>query len=362
MALKTGYKVKGKEIILDNYSAYGDDSVKDSYTSILSNYYKVNNNEIQASYYVQNRGQIAAELPGDNYYKTPSGITVPKFALYGTNTVGGYFDGNESKYWKKFNGYSNEVDARSISVSFDGAHLTAMENGTVTNLRTYELDDHTPLDLDVIKVWCYMVGAGGGGSSYKDITGPKGGGGGGGASAIVCLRLYKGDTIVVSIPGRASADSSGYSITLSYGNPTKTFSSRGGGAGDQMSGGEGGQVDRDYQLDDYIVYYDVRKGGDGGYTEDGKSVYTFTYAADYLQIWDPVENKGGAQSSLSGGGVLAGGGASGFPGGKGGYGSSGGHMDYNAPGPGGGGGSVYEIDGTTYGGTGGPGAFWILCA
>lgn len=365
MALKTGYKVNGKEIILEDFGAYGDDSVKNAYNVELKDYYKVNGETIKASYYVGGKGQILAELPGDNYYKTPSGITIPKFALYGTNTVGGYFDGHESNHWKKFNGYTNKQNSRDITISFDGTNLTATEDGNVTNLRTYELDDHTPLDLDIIKVWFYAVGSGGGGSSHQVLNGPQAGGGGGGASAIICFRLYKNDSVYVSIPGSAPKDVYGISTIIRYANSTKSFVVRGGANGPGSGGGAGGKVD-EYEFDDHIIFYESRDGGTGGeFNKKGADVLTLSRVADYLQIWEIIKNPGGETLDLTtdlAALYAAGGGASGFPGGHGGYGSSGGHMEYVFPGPGGGGSGIYTVDGKTLGGTGGPGAFWILYA
>lgn len=374
MALKTGYKVNGKEIILDDYSNYSSDetlkaAVQTGCCVTLSNYYKVRNEEIRASAlsnsdtYISNKGQTPADLPGEDYYKAPSGAQ--KFALYGTNIAGGWINGAESVFWKKFEGYADTTRGdRSISIKFDGAHLTATENGVVNELRTYVLDDGTPLDLDTIKVWCYMVGAGGG--QYPSNT-P--GGGGGGASAVFSLRIPKGETIQVKIPNRTPTGYSGGSTTLSSSNNLfPKFEVEGGLHGESNTGGRGGLA-TSYTTNEYITWFQSKAGGYGGYNTIGATSVVFrtdTLYTDYFPLYKMVDNKGGYKKGttpVTGYTVVSfsGGGASGFPDGTGGYIEEhdlSGRIIEHEPGPGGGACSSY--DGHII--TGGPGAFWILVA
>ena len=374
MALKTGYKVNEKEIILDDYSNYSSDktlreAVRTECCVTLSNYYKVRNEEIRASVlsnsdtYISNKGQIPAELPGDNYYKAPSGAQ--RFALYGTNTVGGWINGHASNKWKKFEGSADTTRPdRLISIKFDDARLTATENGVVNELRTYVLDDGTPLDLDTIKVWCYMVGAGGG--QYLSDT-P--GGGGGGASAVFSLKIPRGETIQVKIPSCSSTGYSGGSTILSsLNNLFPKFEVKGGLHGESNTGGEGG-VATSYTTNEYITWFQSKAGGGGGYNTTSAASVVFrtdTLYTDYFPLYKMVDNKGGYGKGtipLAGYTVVSfsGGGASGFPDGTGGYIEErdlSGRIIEHKPGPGGGACSSY--DGHII--TGGPGAFWILVA
>lgn len=368
MALKTGYKVNGKEIILDDYNNFEPptgislDQIKAECNGTL-NEYKVKGQEINASKYVEGKGQIPAELPGDNYYKAPSGAQ--RFALYGTNTVGGWINGHESNKWKKFEGSADTMRPdRLISIKFDGAHLKATENGVTSTIQSYVLDDGTSLELDTIKVWCYMVGAGG--SFYPSET-P--GGGGGGASAVFSLRIPKGETIQVKIPTRTPTGYSGGPTTLSSLNKLfPTFEVKGGLHGESNTGGEGG-VATSYTTNEYITWFQSKAGGYGGYNTIGASRVVFrtdTLYTDYFPLYKMVDNKGGYGKGtipVTGYTVVSfsGGGASGFPGGTGGYieerDLSGAIIEHK-PGPGGGACSSYE--GRII--TGGPGAFWILVA
>lgn len=369
MALKTGYKVNGKEIILEDYSKYSSDetlreAVRTECCITLSNYYKVRNEEIRASKYVEGKGQIPAELPGDNYYKIPSGIEAPKFALYGTNTAGGWINEAESPHWVKYTGNTDSNYTRVITISFDGSNLTATEDGNVTRLRGYVLDDGTSLDLDAIKVWCYMVGAGG--AQYASNT-P--GGGGGGASAVLSLRIPRGETIQVKIPTRTPIGYSGGSTTLSsLNNLFPKFEVKGGLHGESNTGGEGG-VATSYTTNEYITWFQSKAGGYGGYNTIGASRVVFrtdTLYTDYFPLYKMVDNKGGYGKGtipVTGYTVVSfsGGGASGFPGGIGGYIEEhdlSGRIIEHIPGPGGGACSSYEGHVIT----GGPGAFWILYA
>lgn len=375
MALKTGYKVKGKEIILDDYSEYTSDdelrkTVQNRSCKTLDNYYKgqykINyadgeteeTDKIKASYFVEDKGQIPAELPGDNYYKAPSGAQ--KFALYGTNTVGGWINGKKSTYWAEFGGNTdNFSDFRTLYITFDGTKLKVTENDEETILRTYKLDDETPLTLDTIKVWCYMVGAGGGG--IKENSGF--GGGGGGGAAVISVKLNKGDKLKVNIPPKTNRDAKGGDTEL-WQNDTLLLYAKGGEYSVKpLSGGEGG-TSGGYPGEGQTMW--TRDGGKGGNcarggSYDGSNVKTIAQLADYYGLWENTTNSGGTGFTI-GDAIYSGGGASGFPGGRGGYitlsPSGSGKYVHSSPGPGGGG-CLYSflIENS---GTGGPGAFWIL--
>lgn len=377
MALKTGYKVNGKEIILDNYSKYTSDKdlrvvVQTQCNKTLENWYKghykieyadgetVETNEISASHYVEGTGQVLAELPGDNCYKTPSGIEAPKFALYGTNTAGGWINEAESPHWVKYTGNTDSNYTRVITISFDGSNLTATEDGNVTHLRGYVLDDGTPLALDVIKFWCYVVGAGGGGSTY-DGTNHIASGGGGGGAGVLCFKLFKGHSITVHIPPATNGGSSGTSTLIYYDKDLK-FIGYPGANGDKDTGGKGGDSYTP-EIDDKLISCVTRSGGSGnGYT--GSSVSTIDIKADYFPIYEKKSNKGGQgyHEPTTTTGLYrnkGGGGASGFPNGIGGY-IIGLEEGYISPGSGGGGAGYSSYFPNCA--KGGPGAFWILVA
>ena len=381
MALKTGYKVNNKEIILDDYSKYGDSSIIDTCTETLDGYYKVNNNNIKASYYIDGKGQIAAELPGDNYYKAPNGAQ--KFALYGTNTVGGWIHEKESVYWEKFEGNGVGEEDKIINIMFDGQKLGIAEtagggsiyyipNDDSHIIRKYVDDDGKFVYPPYIKIWVYAVAAGGGGGTgYPQI-----GGGGGGASGTACIRMSVNDVITAIIPKRSGKGETGGDLSLTLNKPSGSINllTLGGGkAGGNLSSGDGGDSTKgtiSYNLIDVFTIKggkggEVGKGEDESYDGQGRSFYPNT-KADYYILYKSLTVAGGTGKSTHTTSMafnMGGGGASAFPGGKGGSGTFVGKWDeetYNVPGPGGGGGGAYGSD-NNYGYSG-AGAFWILYA
>lgn len=382
MALKTGYKVNNKEIILDDYSKYGDSSIINTCTKTLDNYYKINGKDIKASYYVEGKGQIPAELPGDSYYKAPSGAQ--RFALYGTNTVGGWINGHESSYWAKFGGNDVGGGDKYINIMFDGQKLgiavTAgdgspyyIPNDDEHIIRKYVDDGGNYMYPPYVKIWVYAVAAGGGGGTgYPQI-----GGGGGGASGIACIRMSEGNILTVIIPSRSKKGEAGGKLSLILKKSSIYYSllTLGGGeAGGYLSSGDGGSATSG-SLSANLVYVLTEKGGKGGEVgkwEDesnageSKSFYPNNIETDYYALYTSLKLHGGAGKSTHTTSMalnMGGGGAAAFPGGEGGRGTFVGNWDeetYNAPGPGGGGGGAYGAD-NNYGYSG-AGALWILYA
>lgn len=381
MALKTGYKVNNTEIILDDYNKFGPptgislDQIKARCNGTL-NEYKAGGQGINASRYVEGKGQIPAELPGDNYYKAPG--EVQKFALYGTNTVGGWIDGVESNKWEKFEGNTTQT----ITIKFDGEKLGIALSGDDVSwyipdddkyiIRRYVLDDGTSLNLSSIKIWVYAVGSGGSGSQGAGTIPACGGFGGG--SYISCLRLNAGDVCHVRIGQKTPNPSNlygqkGEDTTLTIndkdGNYMSKLTAQGGGAGNYMTPSPG---DANYEdKGSRIISFKSYKGGETRYMKistEGEIM------SDYFPIWSGEENIGGhssgdtpPSSNCTYRGM--GGTASGFPYGWGGYIYEDilhGDIIYANPGYGGGGSSPYTLNYITYGGTGGPGALWILYA
>ena len=388
MALKTGYKVKGKEIILDDYNNFGPPTgisianIKAICNGTL-NEYNVGGQEINASKYVEGKGQILAELPGDNYYKAPSGVQ--KFALYGTNTVGGWIDGVESNKWQKFEGNGVGEENKIINIMFDGQKLGRAEQDSAgvsyymvgDPIREYEYSS------DEIKLWCIMVSAGGGGGSDRVLDSSSNyaaysSGGGSGGSAVVCISLKSNEILSVIIPQKSQSSSDGETLTLSIIRGTSVASKTdkilqisGGKAGRgsryPVSGGDGGSIT---YIDDKVIGVNVvegTKGVKGGVSKDDKSddikgsnssTELFNkYNADYIMLYPSLTINGGNPDFSSGGHYVGGGGASCFPEGKGGYYHT--ELGYVSPGPGGGGGGVGSYIQAGYGGAG---AFWLLYA
>lgn len=380
MALKTGYKVENKEITLDNYSRYGDSSVVDTCTKTLDGYYKANGNNIKASYYVEGKGQIAAELPGDSYYKAPSGAQ--RFALYGTNTVGGWINGHESSYWAKFEGNGVEGEDKIINIMFDGQKLGLAEilgegsyyipNDDNHIIRKYVDDEGNYVYPSYIKIWIYAVAAGGGGGTGS----PQIGGGGGGASGIACIRIGAGEVIIVIIPNRSKKGEAGGDLYLTLKKSSfyyRLLTLGGGKAGGYLSNGDGGSGTSG-SLSANLIYVTTEKGGKGGevgewedesYAGESKSFYP-NIKTDYYTLYTSLNIPGGGGKSTHTTSMafnMGGGGASAFPKGTGGNGTFVGKWDeetYNSPGPGGGGGGAYGTN-NNYGYSG-AGALWLLYA
>lgn len=382
MALKTGYKINGKEIILDDYAKYGNTSVTDSCTKTLDGCYNVNGKNIKASYYVEEKGQIAAELPGDNYYKAPSGAQ--KFALYGTNTVGGWVDGAKSGFLQEYTGKTGTTaESVVVNIGFDGSRLGELQLDSVGSnyymladkiMRTYE---YSP--IETIKVWCMAVASGGGGgevyTSSTDSSKSKryGSGGGGGATALLCIHLKPYDRLAISIPPAALPGRDGQDLTISLYKGSWSAAATGtrlltggGGKGGEVSTVElksktpGGafNITKDTQLK-YSISRTGSSGGAGSenvFLAEGDPASTLQTLTDYESMYKSSTNLGGIGKHPTTGFHQGGGGASAFPEGRGGT-----PLFTNGtiyPGPGGGGGAVVYGDLTYSGG----GAFWILYA
>lgn len=390
MALKTGYKVNGKEIILDDYEKYTEDetlkaAVQEKCCETLQGWYKVGGELIKASSYKKSdnyswsKGQLPAEIPRGTYYKSkvPSGFEIPYFALYGTNTAGGWIDNiatpKQSPHWEEYYGSTVPTDIRkTIIISFkqddNGTYLTATEDGVVKKLRTYVLDDGTPLFLDTIKVWCYIVGAGGGGYPYLDDK--VGAAGGGAGAAAISIKLTKDDELKILIPPRTGINKDGGETDLYLNNSLLLYAYGGKHPKTYQQGGEGGTAGGYPSSDQTMLVMEGGKGGNGHTSNEseakGVSTPTTNFAspADYYNLWENEVIPGGAAFRAgTSGDYIPGGGAAGFPMGKGGYismnPSTSGYI-YAPPGPGGGGSGQH----TSYSnsGIGGYGAFWILYA
>lgn len=390
MALKTGYKVKGKEIILDDYEKYTEDetlkaAVQEKCCETLQGWYKVGGELIKASSYKKSdnyswsKGQLPAEIPRGTYYKSkvPSGFEIPYFALYGTNTAGGWIDNiatpKQSPHWEEYYGSTVTTDnIKTIIISFkqddNGTYLTATEDGVVKKLRTYVLDDGTPLFLDTIKVWCYIVGAGGGGYPYLDDK--VGAAGGGAGAAAISIKLTKDDELKILIPPRTGINKDGGETDLYLNNSLLLYAYGGKHPKTYNQGGEGGTAGGYPSSDQTMLVMEGGKGGNGHTSNEseakGVSTPTTNFAspADYYNLWKNETIHGGAAfRARESDPYIPGGGAAGFPTGNGGYisinPSTSGYL-YALPGPGGGGSGQH----TSYAnsGIGGYGAFWILYA
>lgn len=363
MALKTDYKVNGQEFILDNYDRYGNTDITNLCSTSLDGYYKIGGKNIKASYFREDTGQIKAELPGSDYYKiTPSSET--GFALYGTNTVGGYYDGQKSLYLEEY--YGSDTDYTYVDIGFDGTRIgeLSLDGPAVAyymskTFRTYE---YAP--IGTIKIWCMAVASGGGGnvttSRFHYATG-----GGGGATALLSIHLGIQERLRIAIPPRAPYATNGQSLEINLYKGwvaglrgTNLLTGGWGEKGKQgnsenITGGAGG-VFTVNESAPQLKAYTLRQGGRGGAASSseaaiGVSQDTISALADYYPMCKSEKNSGGT-CALDNYGWLGGGGASAFPGGVG------GSINRN-PGPGGG--SAADIIDTR---RSGPGAFWILYA
>ena len=373
MALKTGYKVNNTEIVLDDCSGYippdgvNKDTIKDKYTEPLEGYYKVNDEYIKAFKYIEGKGQILAELPGYDYYKSPSDI---RYALYGTSTVGGWVEGKKSKYLQQYdNTFKDEV--KYVDIGFDGTRIGELSLDSIGSghymskpLYSYE---YSP--LGIIKVWCMAVASGGGGGVTFESR-PYGSGGGGGATALLCIHLKPYDMLHVEIPPCSMQGNRGKDLIISLYKGTwdaaangKTLLTGGGGSEginatySSPVGALGGtfQVIEDVQLK-YSKLEAGSRGGGGSsdpYESEGKSANTLSTLTDYTLMCESKTNLGGIGRHSATSLQLGGGGASAFPGGNGGCATG---IIY--AGPGGGGGAVAAGDLLYSGG----GAFWLLYA
>lgn len=394
MALKTGYKVNGKEIILDDLEGYTaptgvtKDSIKTTCNKTLSDY-KVEGQEINASKYVEQNGQILADLPGDNYYKAPSGA--PKFALYGTNTVGGNVEDSGSEFWEKYTGNDVGGGDKEIFLMYNGTQLGEAEQDSIgvsynikRTIRTYE---YNPSE---IKLWCMMVSSGGGGG-YSTSTETWRGGGGGGAAAYVCLRLKAHEMLHIRIPP-AFAVNEGHKVvdstilnTLDVSIKRGTFVSSKSDNVLRLTSGEAGPVKgfnfneggKGGTLSSYnyttgvfrIGYKDGSAGGGCNIIDDesnsrGRSNHHTLFAdidADYYPLGWAVNNLGGFAPYMVSTGRMGGGGASAFPGGFGGFITESITYTKPEPGRGGGGGAIWNTS-PTDSGYSSSGAFWLLYA
>lgn len=363
MALKTGYKVNGKEIILDDYDRYGNTDITNLCSTSLDGYYKIGGKNIKASYFREDTGQIKAELPGSDYYKiTPSSET--GFALYGTNTVGGYYDGQKSLFLEEY--YGSGTDYTYVNIGFNGTQIgeLSLDSSGVSyymskTFRTYE---YAP--RGIIKIWCMAVASGGGGnvatSRFHYATG-----GGGGATALLSIHLEPYDRLYVAIPQGVSYATNGQGLSITLYKSwqegisgtdllTGGWGERGKqGESENTAGGAGG-VFTVNESAPQLKAYTLRQGGRGGGASSleaaiGESQDTISALADYYPMCKSEKNSGGTYGSGTYG-WLGGGGASAFPGGVGG-------STNDNPGPGGG--TSASGAGT---GRSGPGAFWILYA
>lgn len=371
MALKTGYKVNGKEIILEDFSdkIYSNFNVekKETYMYSLNDYYKIKNSTIKAAKYVT----TSAQLPGE-YYKTPSLPGFNGFAEYGTCVVGN--DDLHEKTWTeggfiyvKFFQYNGKCILGQVQ-----------QDGTLKEIiREYEAD------IDTIYIWCMMVASGGGGGIYNPHSGSGlyVGGGGGGASGIIHIKLEKNEMLKVLIgevtPPEQIGGNSVLDIVRTSGTSEEVLVLHGGYAGKRSTNslhsyGDGGKVVTTHEDVEGVLYIQTVAGGNGGRGDtsryngaDGKLYRYYGLKTDYSYIVSQYSitygGKGEYEPSSSGlyGG---GGGGSAFFGGDGASSHDKG-ADYLMPKCGGGGASAsYANSVSNQAGYGGAGAFWLLYA